>query len=257
MRFSFLLPPPGPRRAALATIVALLAVAAPGRAGFVTSTFTDVNPGEVVTIYNPYSKQNESGWAGVYNFKDAVGDITGSYNGFCIEINQDIYGGLRAQFSVADLSTAPDPNPGPGAPNGMGGLRANLIRELWSNVYDQHLITNNSSAAAFQLAIWEIINETNTDPKTKALVLNVQTGILKAQADQPTLRLANTWLGGLDLSGNGPKDNSLIALENATYQDYVTSVPAPPGLVLAGIGGACCAFAAVRRRRGQRRGLVA
>ncbi len=230
------LPPrrPGFRLAALAAVTAALA-AAPSRADFVTSTFTNVSPGEVVTING-----NLTGWAGQYNFTNASGYLHGNYGGFCIDIGQDIYGNQTATWQVANLASAP--NDGNNSP-GMGTLRANLIEELWYNDYASAL-TSNSNAAAFELAIWEIINETNLSQ------LDVTKGSFWAQdSDSATLTQANTWLSGLNLDGTGSKAN-LIALTNSQYQDYVTQapVPAPPGLVLAGVALASGALASGWRR---------
>src|SRR5262249_31918386 len=141
--------PLGAAWAALA--LALLALAAPARAGTVTATFDTVSPGEVVTISS--GGFNATGWAGGYNFKNASGDLTGNFGGFCIDIAQDIYGNTTLQFNVQALSAAPVPG------GGMGALRANLIRELWAADYAK-IGASNQKAAAFQLAIWEIINET-------------------------------------------------------------------------------------------------
>jgi hypothetical protein len=233
------------RRAALAALVAVAAVA-PAQAGpIVQATFSNVNPGEVVTIHDSlpqYAGANGvSGWAGVYNFVNASGYLTGSYGGFCIDINQDIYGGTTATWNVADLASAPVPG------QNMGGLRSDLIRELWYNDYAK-IGNSNSNAAAFQIAIWEIINETATNADG-TLQLGMTGGTFSvSDSDTATLTTANQWLAGLDLHDNGPKYGGLIALENTTYQDYVTAVPAPPGLVLGGIALAGGALAAGWRR---------
>src|SRR5205823_8879320 len=81
---------PGCRAALLAALVALTA-AAPARAGYVTATFSTVNPGEVVNISSTQPPVSGSGWAGVYNFTNASGDLNGNFASFCIDIAQDIY----------------------------------------------------------------------------------------------------------------------------------------------------------------------
>jgi hypothetical protein len=225
-----------------AAVVAVCAIGmgwTPARADSVTATFSNVNPGEVVTI--PVNGGTESGWAGVYNFINASGYLTGSFSGFCIDISQDIFTSQTVTFGVAALASAPvDGN----LPTAMGALRAELIAELWYN--DYALIgTSNSNAAAFQLAIWEIINETQTNNGT--LVLNIDSGTFYAtDQDSPTLAMANTWLGQLSLNGTGLMASGLVALTNSTYQDYVFQdappppaplpTPAPPSLVLCLIG---------------------
>jgi hypothetical protein len=218
--------------AALAAVVVGLTFAAPGRAS-VTATFSTVNPGEVVTITS--NGVSETGWAGQYDFVNASGDLHGSFGGFCIDIGQNIYGNQTVTFGEADLKNAPIPGAG------MGATRANLIRELWARDYGVALLSN-SNAAAFQIAIWEIINEQNLSQ------LDVTKGSFTvSDSDGQTLTTANAWLA--QLTGTGPRDNSLVALTSADYQDYVVSMPAPPGLALAAAAGACGACAAILRRR--------
>jgi hypothetical protein len=226
---------------AAVTVFVLAMAGSPARADLVTATFSNVNPGEVVTI--PVGNGTESGWAGVYNFTNASGAITGSFSGFCIDIAQNISANQTVTFGTAALSSAPvdgiQPTP-------MGTLRANLIGELWFN--DQGLIgTSNSNAAAFQIAIWEIINETNTN-KDGTLALNITSGSFYAtDSDADTLKTANTWLGQLNLAGTGSTASNLMALTSLGYQDYVfqgppspgpdtSAAPAPSGLVLFFIG---------------------
>jgi MYXO-CTERM domain-containing protein len=235
---------PGPR-AALAALIALLA-AAPVRADQVTATFSNVNPGEVVTISSSQPPVSGSGWAGVYNFTNASGYLTGNYAAFCIDIAQDIYTNQTATFNVQSLGSAPVPG------NAMGQLRANLIGELWYNDYAK-IGSSNSNGAAFQLAVWEIINEQTTD-KNGNLVLNVSSGSFSAtDSDAATLTTANTWLAGLNLAGTGPQATNLIALTSSQYQDYVTMAPAPepPGWVLGGMALVGVFVGAAWRRRRQ------
>src|ERR1043166_9493935 len=110
--------------------VAILAVglfATPIRAGFVQATFSNVNPGEVVTITSQ-KYGTESGWAGVYNFTNATSDIglSGNLKTVCIDISQNINSGNTVKFDVTNLADAPVQ-----PADQMGQKRANLIGELW------------------------------------------------------------------------------------------------------------------------------
>ena len=217
---------------ALAVASVICVAAMPARADFVTTTFSNVNPGEIVTI--TMNGASESGWAGVYNFTNTssnTGGLSSSFGGFCIDIGQDIYANQTVQFTVASLPNAPVPG------KAMGLLRAELIGELWYQDYSL-IGTSNSNAAAFQIAIWEIINETQTN--NGKLDLNVLTGAFTvSDSDTTTLNTANSWLGALDLSGNGPQDPGLIALTSMSYQDYAVQgvvTPAPAGWILGLVG---------------------
>ncbi len=227
-------------RRCLSLALTLLLASAAVHADYEVATFSTVHPGEVVTIYAPGVQA--SGWAGDYNFVNGSGPLTGSFLGFCIDIGQDIYSNQTVKFTVASLDNAPVPGPA------MSAYQANLIRELWANNYVSSQ-TSNSNAAAFQIAIWEIINESPNNP------LNVCTGSFQVtDSDAATLQTANLWLGQLDLSGNGAMNNNLIALTSDTYQDYVVNgpvaAPAPSTWVLAGAGVFTLLLASLCRRRG-------
>ena len=73
-------------------------------------------------------------------------------------------------------------------------------------------------------------------------MLNIGSGTFSVQDNNAaTLTTANSWLRGLDMSGNGAQTPGLIAMTSDTYQDYIVqgpvATPAPSGLVL-GITGA-------------------
>ena len=220
-------------------VVIVATAATRASAGWVTATFSDVNPGQVVTIHSASMGLNETGWAGVYNFKNASGDLTGDLRTFCIDIAQGIYTNTTATFELKNLSSAPTPG------TAMGQDKANLISELWGR--DFASITTNSQAAAFQIAIWEIINEKSGN------ALNVKNGDFTVTGvGGATLNLANTWLS--ELNGSGPFAPNLIAMTSSTYQDYVvqgTPAPASLALAVAGVIGMLPVLAWRRRKLNQ------
>ena len=115
----------------LLALFALGTCVAPARAAYETATFSNVSPGEVVTITDAgISINGESGWAGDYNFVNASGILnSSSYLGFCIDIAQDIFSNQTVTWSVTSLADAPTPG------TAMGQTNANLIAELWYNDY--------------------------------------------------------------------------------------------------------------------------
>ncbi|MCI0684581.1 MAG: hypothetical protein L0Y71_20920 [Gemmataceae bacterium] len=229
-------------RGVVRAIIACLAVgfaAVPARAGYVVATFSDVNPGQVVTI--TANGNTESGWAGVYNFTDASGELTGNLQTFCIDINQAIKKKETVTFDVAELDQAPTPG------NAMGATRANYLRELWANSFDL-IGTSNMKAAAFQIAVWEIINETRD-----LYEFDIRQGNFFVAANSTTLNQAQAWLDAL--TGDGPLEPNLIALTSLEHQDYIVqgppvqSAPAPAGLALALAGGIPLLVAYRRKNR--------
>jgi hypothetical protein len=75
---------------------------------------------------------------------------TDTFWSFCLEVNQSITNPVA--FDLKLLTEAPHPGIGVDAitPN-----QANALRQLWHRYYDE--IADGSQAAAFQLAIWEIV----------------------------------------------------------------------------------------------------
>jgi hypothetical protein len=241
----------------LLALVGLGAPVPPVRADYVTATFGNVNPGEVVSISSDSGSTWESGWAGVYNFSNASGALTGNYSGFCIDIAQNIYSGQTATWTVANLANAPTPG------TQMGIQKANLIAELWYN--DYALIgSSNTNAAAFQIAIWAIINGTISNGiETFSISSNHTTltsGSFQAKTiaygqqpiDTTMVNTAYTWLENLNPVGTGSGAAGLTALTNPTYQDYVVQfpAPAPSGLLLGSTATVMLLALAWRRQRG-------
>jgi len=157
------------------------------------------------------------------------GGIIGTY---CVDINQDAPLSF-VRYDLYDLADAP-------IGQNMGVTKANDLRRLfsfWKSNFD------NRQAGAFEVAVWEIINE------TAGTAYNVTSGNFSIQ--EYTLYgaagwsiIANNWLANLQ---SEPINNNVVALVNTTTQDYAltlkdfgsTEIPEPvtmAGLML-GIGG--------------------
>jgi hypothetical protein len=150
--------------------------------------------------------------------------------GWCIDVYQSIYMNETAKFKVMDLGLAPtlqDPS------------RADDLERLFSKYAD--LVDTNCEAAAFQAAIWEIVNEPATPiyewvgtgrHKHKVLtgyadpVYDVDGGSFKVipTCGQHWDQLANQWLNNL---GDGSVD--AFALVNCNVQDFAWILPGQGG----------------------------
>jgi hypothetical protein len=117
-----------------------------------------------------------------------------------------------------------------------------LIDRLFSTYYETSKASQEGSAA-FQLALWEIVNE-STDS------LNLGNGSFSASHfGSTTLSLAGNWLSSLDSSAtSGAYDFYILASDSS--QDLITvtaRVPEPAALLLLAIG--LLALYRVRRRK--------
>ena len=190
--------------------------------------------------------------AGVYMLNKTsdtgIGDTwsNGLIPGFCIELHEPA---PQATYTY-DVERA-DNTYNSYTGQVLGSEKANYLRELWATHYDpawagggSYTSEQNSNAAAFAAAVWEIVYE---DLPTSAAGWDVTTdgtagagGFYAVGLDSVT---ANKWLHGL--TGNGPKAD-LRVFTNQGGQDYLVAVPEPATLVLLGIGGA---FSIVGRKR--------
>jgi hypothetical protein len=159
---------------------------------------------------------------------------------FCIEVQTISFGGTYP-YSVRDAFDAPIPD-GPNDTSGgpMGVPKAEGLKELWGRFHGQ--VNSNITAAAFQLAVWEIVFEDLY--VTSPPAWDVLSGKFEARLDSgdPTLAInqANAWLAQID--GSGPKAQ-LYGLTNGGAQDLL--VPEPATVALLGLG----ALSLIRKKR--------
>lgn len=156
---------------------------------------------------------------------------------FCIELEQGLptLTPPTATFRITTLE---------GAPTITSAAQADAIRALYGNFYDfasDSVIGGNNRA--FQVALWELLYDFNN--------INLLNGDFISRGSAGTINGANTMLNGLGggLARYNASGYELVALvapagdpakTQDEVQDHITArpkpIPAPPALLLAGIG---------------------
>lgn len=214
-----------------AFIAAAIGVAGVASASTIDLTFKGSGAGTSVKIIAPTG--NYSGFAGElkFDFSYALsGTDTTNLRTFCTELaQQTTQQGQTHTYNIKDVSQLPDP---PAGPTGMGTAKADNIRELYT-VAAGNQFGNNINAAAFQLAIWNLVYDTD---------FTLDSGVVRTQTDSYTdkssiLSQANAWLNAVNT--NSYSHASLVGLGSDTKQDqiFLVPLPAPVALGLAGLVG--------------------
>lgn len=127
------------------------------------------------------------------------------------------------------------------------------LERLASYVLDNSLLTNGVQSAAFQIAVWEIVNESmRSEPYSISSIggddFRVTGGDLAART------LANSWLGVVNAGSYaigyslGVWDGAITTQDLAVFSKVVTPIPEPEtyAMLIAGLG--LMGFIARRRR---------
>ncbi len=237
----------------LATVFAipcLAAQAAPSDS--VKIEFTGHGANEIIDVWGG-GQNGASVYSGVYTLdKDGgtgEGNIwpDGSLGTFCIELNQyvpteQVKYDVKATENVYNSYLA----------DYIGTDKASYISELWGRFFKPSwqgggpfTSQQNSDAAAFAAAIWEIIYEDFPTSSSDAwdVTIDGTAGLGGFKATGVDSTTANAWLAILD--GTGPMAD-LRAFVNCCKQDYIIEVPEPATIAMLGLGGV---LSLVRRKR--------
>lgn len=181
----------------------------------------------------------------IHNFSNgngAAAGLTGSHITFCSDLMQSVSSG-GSTYTVTGIQNLP----GGGA---MGVNRMQAIYDMYSAAGGSQMGSDDDMAAAFQLAIWEVIYDYDG---ANVGSLNLASGSFKARntlglaLSSAIATRAATLFSAI---GSNAAQTGLLGLGNGSYQDQIVQlVPVPPA-VLAGIAG--LGLVGYVRRRAQR-----
>ncbi|MBY0523235.1 MAG: PEP-CTERM sorting domain-containing protein [Gemmataceae bacterium] len=222
----------------------LISASATARADYVEAT---LDPAPLVNTFQyTLNGTNGSAYALALHWTRTGGNsgLPLHFTTFCTELLQHVGFNGNYKYFIVGVKDVPfggpgDPGPGPG----MGNAKADLIRELWGTYRNQ--VHTADDEAAFQIAIWEIVNDADLNLGGSGTFHSNYSGAAPAFVD-----LAQTWLSSLGKNLPGHTlANDLVGLSSGSAQDQLTTVPAPPALALFSLGGLGFLTTMWRRRR--------
>ncbi len=211
-------------RISAAMCIVAIGVLLAGRAamaGTVSATFNTVSPYSSVDI----SLNSGTNWtterAGQMDWTRTGGSYTGlgganssgfQFTSFCVELTQNVsYNTVVPDYTIVGVDQVPSPG-GSGVGVGMGSNKSLELRELWGMFHDGIQPDDAVGAAAFQLAVWEIVYDSDT---------SLSTGSFRARnrySGDPVPGMAQSWLNQL----NGTHAMAtLYGLSSPSAQDQV------------------------------------
>jgi hypothetical protein len=157
---------------------------------------------------------------------------------FCTELAQNIHvNGPVRTYEVTAVSDLPTPG------TGMGTARADALARMYFSANGAQFGTNADYAAAFQIAVWEIVNDFDGSLAS----LNLTTGNFRGNINAAiSANFASLFAAASTAGGNM---NALLGLGNTSFQDQILDVtngiPSPGAMALLALAG----FTGLRRRR--------
>ena len=171
-----------------------------------------------------------------HRFSNGVGAgaaIDGDFITFCSDLTQYVTSTTKT-YSVENIGDLPK---SPGVPS-MGADAAQAIFDIFKSAGGAQLLptASKSLAAAFQLAVWEIVYDYDGNVGTSSL--DTSGGAFKVTGVNGTYASAvNSHLTSLlGAVGNGASGDGIYGVASCDAQDQLVVVPLPAPAVLAGLG---------------------
>jgi hypothetical protein len=208
---------------AVLTAVGLLTCAPQASAEVISLTLDD--SGAPVT-YNPNGGSSTTLNAGPFHWTQTVPLNTNFPTGvttYCIDVDHFISEGNTYQYTAqSDLKLAPT--------IGNDLAKVSAINELFDRNYNSSL-TSSANSAAFQLALWELVYDGASSKSLSAGRIQANNTQAQNMLDSLGTSYSNHDMAGHHLT-------ALVSVKGAQDQITVTpnGVPAPPALLLAGVG---------------------
>ncbi|MBL9140708.1 MAG: hypothetical protein JNK53_02475, partial [Phycisphaerae bacterium] len=141
-------------------------------------------------------------------------------------------------YEVLNVSDIPLSSP-------MGAVKAAAITDMYAWAAGYQYTADNDFAAAFQLAIWEIVYDYTGGPKVLA---DIYSGLFQAtQTDNSPLNAGmSAALSALFAAIGTNGSANLVGLGSESWQDQILEVPGPGVISIGAIG---LVMAGRRRRR--------
>ncbi len=178
---------------------------------------------QTITLTDPIRNGNVS--AGAFNLNPPAGEIA-----YCIDLAQTIsFGVLYSDYTKSSLALD----------GGLTAARKGDIGRLFHGFYDASLL-NSTNSAAFQLALWEIVFETDVSRDVDS-THGATRGVNYATSPNTpggVIATANAWLAGL--GGFSSDTTGLFTYRSEWHQDQIVyhRTPEPPTWIIlcAGLG---------------------
>lgn len=223
-------------RTLIAVSCGALALAGASNADFVDVAFTGTGAGTQVKVTSPV--RNGDVFAGQLHLtlSNSTGlDLNGNWTVYCSDLGQNISGGPANTYEVMQVSSLP-------MGSGMGAAKAAAIGDLYAFAAGSQLTnaTSNQLAAAFQIAIWEIIHDFDANAANNGL--DITAGLFSAtKTDGSAFSVSFMQIVSDLFAAIGTTEGTtLFGLGNGSAQDQIIEVsgfiPGPGVLATGAIG---------------------